>query len=257
MGQSIAHSLGRAVRGSTGLALLWAAIVLPATAEATPPTLQSATQSGGRITASWTLPAGMAMDYIEAGTSPAVTAAGDFPIANTALAESLDDFATSYVASVQIPSATYFVHVSAFSPAKCITGDEPECVDEWSNILTVTTPPGPVPDKVTAFASIQAPSPQRIGKLFVTASMPEPGRIAAAATVKVPGASKVYRFKSVSKRVAAGVAARFPLKLSKKRLRVVKKALKRRKKLAVKVTLTAKDDAGNVQTARRTIKLKR
>jgi hypothetical protein len=250
------HSLGRVLRRAIAISPLWAALVISATAQATPPTLQSAAQAEARVTAAWTTPRGMVMDYIEAGTSPVVTADGDFPIANTALAESLDDFATNYLSSVQIQPGTYYVHVSAFSAAKCVTGDEPDCVDEWSNMLAVTVP-GPIPDTLTAFASIQAPSPQRLAKLFVRASMPEPGTISAAAAVRVPGASKLYRFKLVSRPAAAGIPVRLPLKLSRKGQKAVKRALRRRKKLTVKVILTARDEAGNVRIERRTIRLKR
>jgi hypothetical protein len=235
--------------------LLATALAPAAPAQATPPTLQTASQSGGRISAAWTLPSGMALDYIEAGTSPATTPEGDFPFATTALAESLDDFAPSYLASIQVPPGTYYVHVSAFSTTKCVTGDEPDCVDEWSNVLTVTVP-GP-PDKLTAFASIEAPSPQRLGRLHVSASMPEPGTLAAAATVRVPGTSKTYRFKRVSKAAAAGVTEKLSLKLAKKAKRAVVKALKRRRKVRVKITITAKDRAGNVVTQTRTVKLRR
>jgi hypothetical protein len=239
-----------------GWILLIAALALPATATATPPSLQSVSQNGGRIAATWSLPAGMVLDYIEAGTRPVTTAdEGDFPLENTALAESLDDFATSYLASVQIPAGTYYVHVSAFSAAKCVTGDEPDCVDEWSNILPVVIPG--VPDKLTAFASIEAPSPQRLRKLFVRASMPEPGTISASATVSVGGATKVYRFKSASRPVLAGVTVKLPLRIASKARRVVQKALKHRKRLTVKVTITGRDKAGNVRTERRAIKLKR
>ncbi len=93
----------------------------------------------------------MAMDFIEAGTTSVVNSqGGDFPLEKTVLAESLEDFQLSYTASVQIPPGTYFVHVSAFDTKKCITGNEQDCVDEWSNIVTVTVPPAAA-DKVTDF----------------------------------------------------------------------------------------------------------
>src|SRR2546421_10722872 len=64
-----------------GMALLIFTLALPATAGATPPALQSVSQSGGRVSATWTLPSGMVLDYIEAGTKPTQTAdAGAFPI---------------------------------------------------------------------------------------------------------------------------------------------------------------------------------
>src|SRR5256885_574747 len=79
-------------------------------------------------------------------------------------------------------------------------------------------------------ASLISASKQRVDKLFVRASMNEVGTLTAAGTVAVPaGAAKLYRFKSVSKAVSANVPVKLPLKLSKKSLKVVKAALRRRK----------------------------
>ncbi len=238
------------------LAAASAFALLTASAQAVPPTVISAGGAGGRVTATWTLPPGMAMDFIEAGTTSVVNSqGGDFPLEKTVLAESLEDFQLSYTASVQIPPGTYFVHVSAFDTKKCITGNEQDCVDEWSNIVTVTVPPAAA-DKVTDFSFLDATSPQKIGKLFVEAQMAEPGTVSATGTVKVPNASKVYRFKTASAKVFPGTRVKLKLRLPKKALKVVKKALKRKKKLKAKVTVTAKDLAGNTHSEKGTIKLK-
>jgi hypothetical protein len=229
-------------------------LALPGAAQATPPTLTSVGLADGRITASWTVPKGMAMDYIEAGISAAVTSHGDFPLANTAVAELLGDFQTSYTSTHQIGPGTYFVHASAFDTTKCKTGDEPNCVDEWSNMLTVTVPPGV--DKSTGFTLLVAGSPQRVAKLAVAAQMGERGTISASGTVKAPNSSKVYRFKTVSRKVVPGVTVLLRLRLPKKKLKLVRSALKRRK-LKAKVTVTAKDEAGNTRSEKGTIKLRR
>jgi hypothetical protein len=245
--------------GAWRWALLALAISLggvpPATAQATPPTLVAVARQGGQITANWVLPPGMAMDFIEAASSPAVTPdAGDFPLATTVLAESLSDFQTSYASSVQISEGTYYVHASAFDTTKCISGDEPNCKDEWSNILTVSVPPGV--DKSTDFSFLDARTPQRIGKLYIEGSMGEPGTITAAGTVSVSNASKVYKFKTVSAKALPGVRQKLRLVLPKKALKVVRKALKRHRKLKAKVTATAKDNSGNTRREKGTIRLK-
>ena len=228
-------------------------VALPATARATPPTLVAVGLQGGQITASWSLPPGMAMDYIEAGSSPAVApVGGDFPLATTVLAESLGDFQTSYLSSVQVPQGTYYVHASAFDTKKCVTGNEPDCVDEWSNILAVEVPAGV--DKSTAFSSLDARSPQRIGKVFIEASMSEPGTITVSGTVKV--GSKVYKFKTISAKALPGLVLKLRPRLPKKALKAVRKALKRHKKLKAKVTVTAKDNSGNAVSEKGTIRLK-
>jgi hypothetical protein len=236
------------------LAALTCSAVMPTVAQAAPPNLLSVGRNGGQITANWAIPPGMAMDYIEAGSSAAVTPEGDFPLSNTVMAESLGDFQTSYASTVQIPQGTYFVHVSAFDTKKCKTGDEPNCVDEWSNMLTVTVPPGA--DKSTNFSFLDASSPQRIGKLAITAQMGEPGTITAAATVRVPNASKVYKFKTASASAIPGIKVKLRLRLPKKALKVVRKALKKHKKISAKVTATARDKSGNAHSEKGTIRLK-
>jgi hypothetical protein len=228
-------------------------VALPATAQATPPTLLAVGLKGGQVTASWMVPPGMAMDYIEAASSPAVTPdLGDFPLATTVLAESLSDFQTTYLSSVQVPQGTYYVHASAFDTKKCVTGNEPDCVDEWSNILAVEVPGGV--DKSTAFSTLDARSPQRLGKLFIQASMSEPGTITVSGTVKV--GSKVYKFKTVSAKALPGLVMKLRPRLPKKALKAVRRALKRHKKLKAKVTVTARDNSGNVVSEKGTIRLK-
>jgi hypothetical protein len=196
------------------LAVSLGCLVLPTVAGATPPTLLSVSRDGGSLTAAWAIPPGMAMDFIEAGNSPAVTPAGDFPLANTILAESLGDFQTSYVSSIQVPEGIHYVHASAFDTKKCVTGNEPNCVDEWSNILTISIPPGV--DKSTAFSFLDARTPQRVGKLHIEAAMSEPGTLSASGTVRVPGVSRAYKFKAVSAKATPGVRLKLFLRLPKK-----------------------------------------
>ena len=76
-------------------------------------------------------------------------------------------------------------------------------------------------------------------------------------SVRVPGASKVYRIKKVTKRVAANKRTRIGLKLSKKARRAIKKALKNGQKPKAKLTVTAKDLAGQRTVKRPSVKLKR
>jgi plastocyanin len=120
-------------------------------------------------------------------------------------------------------------------------------------------PPPPAAPKDTAkpVASLSTPARQDVDKLYVKASMNEAGALTAAGTVSVPrAAAKVYRFKAASRGVAANAAVKLRLKLSKKSLRAVKRALRHRK-LRAKVNVTAKDKAGNRTVQKRTIRLKR
>jgi hypothetical protein len=103
-----------------------------------------------------------------------------------------------------------------------------------------------------------ASSKQHLDKLFVRASMNERGTLTASGTVVVPGgAAKLYRFRPASKTVSANVPVKLPLKLSKHVAKVVKAALRHRKKLSARVTLTAKDTTGHQTVRKQTIRLSR
>jgi peptidoglycan/xylan/chitin deacetylase (PgdA/CDA1 family) len=119
-------------------------------------------------------------------------------------------------------------------------------------------PPAPVKaDKVTAFASLSARSVQDIDKLYVKASMIETGTLTARATVNVSTASRTYRFKTARRTARPRVAVKLRLKLGKKALRAAKRALRRHKRLKARITVTARDKAGNAKTAKRTVRLRR
>jgi peptidoglycan/xylan/chitin deacetylase (PgdA/CDA1 family) len=132
------------------------------------------------------------------------------------------------------------------------------------DVILPPPPPPPPPqapkvtaDKVTAFASLKAPKRQDIDKLYVTAAMIEPGTLSASATVNVPGASRVFKFKRASKGVTANKRVKLRLRLSKKNLRKAKRALRRGKHLKANIRVTARDNAGNSRIAKRTVRLRR
>ena len=112
-------------------------------------------------------------------------------------------------------------------------------------------------DTSAATVSLRAGKRQDIDKLSVSVTLNESASVVATATVNVPGASKVHKFKRVSKSVAANKRTKFNLKLSKKSLRTAKRALKRRKKLTAKVRVVATDGGGNKSSKRSSIRLKR
>ena len=80
---------------------------------------------------------------------------------------------------------------------------------------------------------------------------------AAHGSVSVPGADKVHRLRSTTKRIAKGGRAKLNLKLSKTARQAIRSALGRGRKLKAKVTVTAKDAARNATTRRLSIRLKR
>jgi plastocyanin len=107
-------------------------------------------------------------------------------------------------------------------------------------------------------STLVSSSKQRLDKLFVRASMNETGTLTATGTVSVPGHSaRLYRFKSVSRHVPANVPVKLRLKLPGQAQKAVKRALRQRRKLRAKVTLTARDATGHRTVRRQTIRLTR
>ncbi len=81
------------------------------------------------------------------------------------------------------------------------------------------------------------------------------GGLAARATVSIGGASKIYRFKAVTRTLAPGVATKTRLKLSKRALSTVRSALGRGQKLTAKLSLTVTDANGAKTTKKLSIRL--
>jgi glucose/arabinose dehydrogenase len=78
----------------------------------------------------------------------------------------------------------------------------------------------------------------------------------ATATVSLPGASKSLKLRGVSVRAASGKVVTLRIKLSKKTMRAVRRALRRGKKVTATVTVIATDASG-ASSAKRKIRLKR
>ena len=87
--------------------------------------------------------------------------------------------------------------------------------------------------------------------------MNEAGTLTASGTVGVGGAAKVYRLRRVSRTVAAGQSIKLHLKLSRRALRAVKRAIRHKRKARAKVTLTAADTTGHRTVRKQTIRLRR
>jgi hypothetical protein len=84
---------------------------------------------------------------------------------------------------------------------------------------------------------------------------------ACAATAKgkvlVRRSAKVYKLLPATKQIAKAGKATLKLKLKRRALAAIGRALKARKRVSAKITLTARDAAGNVTTKRRVIRLRR
>jgi hypothetical protein len=117
--------------------------------------------------------------------------------------------------------------------------------------------PGTTDTVAPTLSFVDARKTQDVDKLGLTLRLDEIADVTVTGTVGVPGASKVYRIKKVTKRVAAGKRTRIGLKLSKKARKAIKKALNRGQKLKAKLKVTAEDLAGQRTVRRPSIKLKR
>jgi hypothetical protein len=85
---------------------------------------------------------------------------------------------------------------------------------------------------------------QDVDRLAVAVRLNEAATIVVKATVHVPGAARIVRFKTVRRRVAAGVRVSVRLRLPTLALRSVKGALGRRARLTARIAVTARDSGG-------------
>lgn len=116
-------------------------------------------------------------------------------------------------------------------------------------------PGGSGPPDTGPVTSLISPSKQDVDKLSVRASMNEAGTLTATGSVGISGAAKTYRLKRASRTVSASQSVKLRLKLSRKALRAVKRAIRHRRKARAKVTLTALDTTGHQTIRRQTISL--
>jgi hypothetical protein len=284
---------GRRLRRRAGLytALMLLGLTLwPALAAACPPVLQSVTvePNGNHPTSTWTLPGStVTSQFVQTSRSSDVNEDGYFT--SVLNFNPVEPAQTTLLDQFNFEPGTYYLHVAghdkrctkglcqpiefsdvmsfdvAAAPAAAAASFTPRaatsaalnCSDAGPGGGTLPpTTGGPGPDKVKPFQTLSFAPVQKVAKLFVRARMSEAGTLSAKATVSVAGASKVYKFKTVSKSVDANKLVKLRLKLVKKRLKVVKRALKRGKKLKAKVTVTATDKAGNKRAQKATIRLK-
>ena len=240
--------------------------VVPVTIRSDAATLQSASLTGGVLSATWSLPSAASAMFLEVSR---YLDRGYRGFADVVYETSLGFDETAFSEPVSLPPGLYYIHVATIPTStldlclNVING----CAYEFSNIGSVRVgsassgsqpagAAGGAADKTVSLGAITAKSKQDIDKLSITLNAGEAVKVKLSGSVNVPGASKVYRFKSVSKAIGAGVKTKLSLKLPAKGRKAVKKALKR-KKLKAKLTLVITDAAGNAQTKKYTVRLKR
>jgi hypothetical protein len=166
---------------------LLAALVLVPAAAAVPPTLGAVTQTGGKVTASWTLPAGGQVWTVEIANAAAVDSDGYFVAASVLDTDVFVDTRTTWTSDEALPAGAYYVHVSGWDK-NC--GACP--VPEWSAVRSVTVTAGGAPTSAatttTAPASTPATTPTA-ATAPTTAAAPPTATSTPAATQAAPTAS--------------------------------------------------------------------
>ncbi len=111
-------------------------------------------------------------------------------------------------------------------------------------------------DEAGPSQTLFAPSRQDVDRLYVMVQVHEAATVVVTARVNVPGASRVYRFKSFKRKLPIHAVRRVKLKLAPKAMRLVKRALRKGHKLRARVKTTARDATGNSGIARDSILLR-
>jgi hypothetical protein len=124
--------------------------------------------------------------------------------------------------------------------------------------VVTTTPAGPAKDTTPPNLSLGRRKRQhvlRTHSIRVGAVANELVTFTGTATVKVPGKAATLRFKRATRKASAGRRVTLVLKLSKKTLRRLRRSMSHHRTRIARVTVTARDAAGNARTKRVTIRL--
>jgi glucose/arabinose dehydrogenase len=85
----------------------------------------------------------------------------------------------------------------------------------------------------------------------------EPCTVEGGGTLSVPDLARAYRLSRVRRALAAGARSRMVLRVPRRAIPGLRRALRRGRRVTARVTLTARDLLGNARTARRTIRARR
>jgi hypothetical protein len=267
---------GRAVVAAAVVAGVLLALAFSPAAHARAPELLTVGQQDRYANASWTLPPGVKARFVEVGETPEVTVDGYFRyLLDFAV---LDPNDTSYQEKIfRLPPGTYYLHVAGQDYTY------PECGPrEFSAIvkLVITAtgggsggvvaqgspqcpPPsggggggGPVGGKGSPISSLVIRRVQDIDRLQVITRLLERATVRVSATVRIAGAAKLVRFRPVKRTLPADVRTKLRVRVGKAKLRIIKRALRRGKRLRAKIKVTAVSTSGGRGAVSRTVRLK-
>jgi hypothetical protein len=96
----------------------------------------------------------------------------------------------------------------------------------------------------------------RQGAVFVRVEVDEASRVVGSARVSIPRTGRTFRTTRPSRQLVPGKASKLKLELSRQALRSFRRALRKHTELTARVTVTARDLAGNRTVMKRRVKLK-
>jgi plastocyanin len=119
-------------------------------------------------------------------------------------------------------------------------------------------PSPPVSDKSAPRLRVELASSQRVVRraLRLIVASDEESTLKVTGTVSVPNASKVFRFRTVTMKLAPRTSTAVRLKLAKVARAAVKRALAKRARLTARLTLSLEDRAGNTRSAKRKVRIR-
>jgi hypothetical protein len=295
-GAKTIHSIGasRALVAALVFGAIGALLIAAPGAEARAPVMQSVVVKDGHGVFEWTLPSGVQSRVIEVATKPTRDPTGYF-LQSYLLSQYYYAFQgneTHFDFKLPAPGK-YYVHLAGQDTknAPPCPGREFSHVFEFTvtsanEIVGVTdvgdgSPICPRPvsgggggggggsgggggtggkgDKLPpSFRLLRALRVQDVDKLSVSVRLSEPATVTASGTVTVrAGASKIVRLASVTRTVRPGTTKKLRLRLGKRALARVKRALKRGTRVKAKITVRARDAAGNTTVKRLRVRLTR
>jgi hypothetical protein len=122
--------------------------------------------------------------------------------------------------------------------------------------VTATTPPPPTgKDTTPARLKVTRRRNQHVLKthyIRITVSPNELATITARGRINIPGAAKVFRTHTSTRQCFGGKKVTLRLRISKKTLGKVRRALRHHKFVEAKITVTSKDASGNLSKPKHT-----
>jgi plastocyanin len=121
-------------------------------------------------------------------------------------------------------------------------------------------PPPPVTDKSAPRLLMSGKTTQRVLRqrgLRLVVRVDENAAVLARARVSIPGASRLVRTKDATAQLVAGRDTKMRLEFSRKSLRALRGALRKRSRLTARLTVTATDKAANKRILKNKFALRR